>query len=77
MKIDPQSPASEMTVRSEIALRIFLASTAKENTTEVQIVEAIMARSIILADKFIDMLNQEPDDDTEEESDEFFRKHYL
>jgi len=79
MLIDPQSPTSELTVRAEIALRFVQANAAMAGSNgQYTLTEPVLERSIKAADKFIQMLNHDPDlEDSEEEIFEFARQYYL
>jgi len=76
MLIDPQSPASELTIRAEIALRMVQAnaSLAGERGPHI-LTEYMLETSIKAADKFIQMLNHERE--PEEDHFGYLREHYL
>lgn len=76
MLTNPQSPASELTIRAEIALRMVQANAALAGTRGPHILtEYILESSIRAADKFIEMLNYEPD--PVEDHFDYFRENYL
>lgn len=80
MLIDPQSPASELTIRAEIALKMVQANATLAGTRGPHILtEYILESSIKAADLFIRLMNRDKDLDTDspEEEFEFARQYYL
>lgn len=76
MPLDPNAPASELTIRTEIILRVVQSNaTMMGFRGQYTIDESLLARSIITADKLLAMINKGPDD--ADDALDYLRKNYL
>lgn len=80
MLLDPNAPASELTIRAEIALRMVQANAAMAGSKgEYALTRSILEHSLRATDLFLKLINYDPalDQDTEEETFEFAMQYYM